>query len=77
MTSPPDRERLLRLARRREIVTAADAACANIHSQELSRAVRAGLLDRTARGQYRLADRPVTENHALAVATRAAPRGVI
>jgi len=38
MDSRPGRERLLRLARRRDIVTAADAAHANIHSQELSRA---------------------------------------
>lgn len=39
----PGRERLLRMARRREIVTAVDAAVAGIHSQEFSRAVRAGL----------------------------------
>lgn len=70
-------ERLLRLARRRETVTAADAAHAGIHSQELSRAVGAGLIERIARGQYRLAGRPVTEHHALVVAARAVPRGVI
>jgi predicted transcriptional regulator of viral defense system len=77
MDSKSGRERLLRLARRREIVTAADAAQAKIHSQELSRAVRAGLLERAARGQYRLAGRPVTENHALVVSARAVPHGVI
>lgn len=77
MDSKPGRERLLRLARRREIVTAADVAHAGIHSQELSRAVRESLIERTARGQYRLAGRPVTENHALVVAARAVPRGVI
>ena len=70
-------ERLMRMARRREIVTSADAAKAGVHSQELSRAVRAGLLERIARGQYRLAGRPVTENHALVIVARSVPRGVI
>ncbi len=77
MNSKPARERLMRLVRRQKFVTAADAAHAGIHSQELSRAVREGLIERTARGQYRLAGRPVTENHALVVAARAVPRGVI
>lgn len=77
MYTKPARERLLQLVRRREIVTAVDAAHAGIHSQELSRAVREGLIERIARGQYRLAGRPVTENHALVVATRAVPSGVI
>ncbi len=77
MSSKPGKERLLRLARRREFVSAADVARIKIHSQELSRAVRAGLLERTARGQYRLAGRPVTENHALVVVARAVPHGVI
>lgn len=75
--SKAGRERLLRFARRRKVVTAADAAHAGIHSQELSRAVRQGLLERTARGLYRLAGQPVTENHALAVVARTVPRGVI
>jgi predicted transcriptional regulator of viral defense system len=70
-------ELLLRLARRRSIFTAADAAGSGIHSQELSRAMGTGLLERVARGQYRLAGRPVTENHALTIAARAVPHGVI
>jgi predicted transcriptional regulator of viral defense system len=73
MPSNLSRKRLLR----RAIFTAADAATAGIHSQELSRAVDAGVIDRIARGQYRRAGLLVTENHALAVAAQAVPRGVI
>jgi predicted transcriptional regulator of viral defense system len=39
--------------------------------------VAGGILARIARGQYRLAERPVTENHGLVVVARAAPRGVV
>jgi predicted transcriptional regulator of viral defense system len=35
------------------------------------------MLERVARGQYRFPDRPVTENHALALCATAIPRGVI
>jgi predicted transcriptional regulator of viral defense system len=77
MSSENTGERLLRLASRLEIFTAADARKSRIHSQELSRAVDAGLIDRIARGQYQRAGMAVTENHALAVAAQAVPRGVI
>lgn len=72
-----DRTRLLALARRRGVITAGDARRAGIHSQQITRLVAAGILERIARGQYRLAERPVTEHHALVVAARAVPRGVI
>ena len=71
------RERLLSLAARRPIVTARDAARAGIHSQELTRLVALGKLERVARGQYRLPDHPITEHHALALAARAVPKAVI
>lgn len=72
-----DRTRLLQLARRRAVITAADAADAGIHSQQITRLVTGGILERIARGQYRLVDRPVTEHHGLVVAARAVPQGVI
>lgn len=72
-----DRKRLLMLARRRGVVGAYDAERAGIHSQQLTRLVADGTLERVARGQYRVADRAVTEHHALAVVARAVPRGVI
>jgi predicted transcriptional regulator of viral defense system len=72
-----DRTRLLVLARRRGVITAGDARRAGIHSQQITRLVATGILERIARGQYRLAERPVTEHHALVVAARAVPRCVI
>lgn len=57
--------------------TAAHVMRAGIHSQALTRLVEEGLLERIARGQYRLADRPITEHHGLVVASGVAPRGVI
>lgn len=77
MSPTSSRRRLLRLARRREILTASEVARGGIHSQELSRLVREGALERISRGQYRLAGRPVTEHHGLAVAAQAVPHGVI
>ena len=72
-----DRARVLALARRRGVITAAAAARAGVHSQQLTRLVADGILERIARGQYRLAGRPVTEYHGLVVAARAVPHGVI
>jgi predicted transcriptional regulator of viral defense system len=71
------RSRLQTLARRRGLFTAADARGAGVHSQELTRLLGAGGIQRVARGQYRFAEKPITEHHALAVAARAVPRGVI
>ncbi|HEY5568948.1 MAG TPA: type IV toxin-antitoxin system AbiEi family antitoxin domain-containing protein [Gammaproteobacteria bacterium] len=71
------RTRLHALARRKGVLTAQAARRAGIHSQQITRLVAAGVLERIARGQYRLTEFPVTEHHALAVAARAVPRGVI
>lgn len=68
---------LLALARRRSVLTAKDVSQAGIHSQQLTRIVRSGILERLARGQYRLSNSPVTEHHGLVMASRAVPRGVI
>ena len=72
-----DHARLLALAKRRGVITAAEAARAGIHSQHLTRLVAEGVLERITRGHYRLAGRPITEHHALVVAARAVPHGVI
>lgn len=47
------------------------------HSQHFTRFVGQGILERVARGHYRLAEHPVTEHRGLVVATMAAPQGVI
>jgi predicted transcriptional regulator of viral defense system len=77
MTSTPARRRLLKLARKRGILTRNDVVAAGIHSQILSRLVLVGELERVARGRYRLAEQPVTEHHGLAITAAAVPQGVI
>ena len=72
-----DRAGLLSLARRRRVFTAEDTRRAGIHSQQVTRLLAEGVLERIARGQYRLVARSVTEHHGLVVAARAVPRGVI
>src|SRR5436309_10317767 len=71
-----NRERLLRLARRRGSLATRDVVAAGIHRQNLSRLVRAGALERVTRGQYRLPSTPVTEHHGLALVAAAVPQGV-
>ncbi len=72
-----DRERLLQMASRGGTLTAREVGRAGIHSQQISRLVREGRLERVARGLYRVPGQPVTEHHGLALAARAVPRGVI
>jgi predicted transcriptional regulator of viral defense system len=77
MPAATDRDRTLKLARRRGGLAARELAEAGIHRQVLSRLVESGELERVARGLYRVPDRPVTEHHGLAVASAAIPHGVI
>jgi predicted transcriptional regulator of viral defense system len=77
MPSSTDRDRTLKLARRRQGVTARELAAAGIHRQVLSRLVESGELERVVRGVYRLPEQPLTEHHGLAVVSAVVPRGVI
>lgn len=77
MATLTDRERLLRLARRRGRLGTRDVVAAGIHRQILSRLVHEGKLERFTRGQYRLPATPVTEHHGLAMAAAAVPQGVV
>lgn len=72
-----DRSRLVALAKRRHVFTAQETRRAGIHSQQLTRLLAEGVIERIARGQYRLAHRSVTEHHALVVAASAIPHGVV
>lgn len=74
---PTHRARLLAMGRRRGVLTAGDIAQAGIHSEQITRLVAEGALERLSRGQYRLAQSPITERHGLVMAARAVPRGVI
>lgn len=71
------RDKLLKMARRRGIITSRDAERAGIHSQHLTRLVREGLLERIARGHYRAASSLVTEHHGLVIAASIVPKGVV
>lgn len=77
MTSSPNRQRLLELARNQAIFSASDALAAGVHSAWLSRAVAEGLIERVARGRYRLAGRETTEHHTLALVASRAPTSVV
>lgn len=71
------RKRIEALARKRGFIDARSIAKAGVHTQHLSRLVAYGTLERVARGQYRLADADVSENHGLVLASVAAPHGVV
>jgi len=77
MPSSTDRDRTLKLARRRQGVTARELATAGIHRQVLSRLVESGELERVVRGVYRVPEHPLTENYGLAMVSAVVPRGVI
>lgn len=71
------REKTLKLARRREGVTAREIAAAGIHRQVLTRLVEAGQLERVVRGVYRRPEGSFTEHHGLVLASAAVPHGTI
>lgn len=70
-------ERILDLAKRRGILRARDVAAKGLPRQYLVRLTARGLLERTARGLYRLPTSEVSENHSLAEACARVPRGAI
>jgi predicted transcriptional regulator of viral defense system len=72
-----DRDRTLKLARRRQGVTSREVAAAGIHRQVLSRLVAEGELERIARGLYRPPEQSISEHHGLAIAAAAVPHGVV
>jgi predicted transcriptional regulator of viral defense system len=71
-------KQLIRLAAKRPIVRARDAAERGIHTGALSRMARSGVLERVGPGRYRLAGRTrSSEHHDLVVATAGVPRSVV
>jgi predicted transcriptional regulator of viral defense system len=71
------RQRILKRANPGGFLTARAVAKAGIHTQELTRLVADGTLERVGRGRYRLAGAEVTEHQGLVLAAAAAPEGVI
>jgi predicted transcriptional regulator of viral defense system len=74
MAARSARERALARAKKRPLMAGRESA---VHSQNLTRLVREGALERVARGTYRAADRPVSEHHAFAIVGTIAPHSVI
>ncbi|MBI2212139.1 MAG: type IV toxin-antitoxin system AbiEi family antitoxin domain-containing protein [Acidobacteria bacterium] len=74
MTTRSGRERALRKATAKPLV---DAKAISVHSQQLTRLVREGALERVARGTYRIVDRPMSEHQSFAIVSTIAPRSVI
>lgn len=74
---PTARQRILSLVEPNGYVTARAVSRAGVHTQELTRLVADGTLERVGPGRYRLADAETTEHHGLALAAAAAPGGVI
>jgi predicted transcriptional regulator of viral defense system len=72
-----DRERLIALARAHGFVSTQAVSRAGIHSQQLTRLVADGTLERIARGRYRLAGFEVTEHHGLVLAATTVPDAVL
>ncbi len=65
------------MVRDRGLLSATEVAQAGIHSQQLTRLVAEGVLERIARGRYRLADSDVTEHHGLALVGASVPEGIV
>ncbi|MBL8694405.1 MAG: transcriptional regulator [Planctomycetes bacterium] len=71
------RRRILSLVKLKGYVTARAVSQAGIHTQELTRLVAGGTLERVGCGRYRLASAEITEHHGLALAAAATSDGVI
>mgnify|MGYP001201134069 CR=1 FL=1 len=69
--------RVLEMARLKGLLLASDVARRGIPRTYLQRLVRAGLLVRSGRGQYRASAADVSEHHSLAEAAARVPRGVV
>jgi len=71
------RQRLLSLVKPNGFLTARAVSRAGIHTQELTRLLADGTLERVGPGRYRVVSAEITEHHGLAMAAAAAPCGVI
>jgi predicted transcriptional regulator of viral defense system len=70
-------ERLLELAHREGILRVRDVIRNGIHPESLRRLYKRGLLRRSSRGVYMLANAAPTENRTLAEACKRVPDGVV
>jgi predicted transcriptional regulator of viral defense system len=71
------RQALIALIGKNRLVRARELERARIDRSELRRLTAAGVLERVARGVYRLADAPVTEGHSVAVVLKRVPQATV
>jgi len=76
-TRETESDRILHHARRQGAFSLRDARRWGIHPEVVYRLMRAGLVERVARGVYRASDGQFTEKHGLVLTTKAIPEGVI
>lgn len=69
--------RLLHYARDHGAFSLRDARELGIHPEVVYRLMRAGAIERVARGVYRASDARVTEKHGLVLTTKVIPEGVV
>lgn len=68
---------VLAIARRQRIIRPRDVEAIGVPREYLLRLMRQGLIRRTGRGMYEVADARPTEHHSLAVVSKEIPKGVI
>ena len=77
MNSGTQRDQALELLRMKGIVRLSEFMDAGITASTVARMLRAGNVNRLARGLYQLPDAPLDANHSLAEAAKRVPRGVV
>lgn len=75
--TPTHEAQVLRLAKRRRLLRARDLAAHGLPTVALTRLVRAGKLERLARGMYGLPGASVSEHRSLAEVALRVPKGVV
>ena len=77
---PPEKtqkERVLDLVKRLGVVRTRDLSDRGLHHESLRRLCKDGVLIKTGRGLYELADADVTEHHSLALVGKKIPNAVV
>ena len=71
------RQQIIHLAKEKNILKTRDILDAGLHHETLRRMCQEGILEKTGRGLYRLADEDFTIHHDIALVAAQAPKGVI
>jgi len=77
MSRPSQTEKILEMARKTGVLRVRDLIAHDLHPEYLRRLCARGILVRSGRGLYTLADVDATENHTFVEAAKKVPQGVI